>query len=912
MLRTVVITIALVVGMVFAENAKAQQTIQHQPPTLIERGETELLEFRFMGISDDQISDALLFSKSSSASSFSQREVRVVNGLARAPLNITDSDESSVEYYFVVQLVDGRTVTYPDLDAGESPFIVNVVESDAVDTEGLAVAEFIDYTILSPRPGQSLSDEDLLIAVALFYDDEDVEDGEFRLVINGQDVTHDSEITPFIIKHKPRYLSDGVQEVEVLFDRDDTTYLVTNWNFRALIGEPVAFGVYEQPQRRSPGGNLELGARNQDIAGINNDAVTGRVRVSGKEGNLEYSLSGYMTSQEDPRLQPQNRYSADIRYGRWLRLEAGDVYPYMSDMTINGRRVRGLHTKVSMFREGIEAQFLMGRMNRQVDNLYTEILAETTQFGTTDYIIGFEDGGRGMFQQKIVGGRLSFGRESSFRLAFQGMKIQDDTTSIDVITNYQDVLMVNSDLASNLDQDDRQYLQENPEELLIDGSNPRPRGNFVAGSELTFAMNDQRIRLRSEAAISLLNQDISGGFLTQERADELGIDELDPDLENLFDRLSWLIIINENMSTLPFRVSENAAGNLELDPFFPTAVLASDSRLNLNYFGHMMEVRYRWIGPDYQSLANSTVRRDIAGITLTDRFRMLQNRLYFTVGYETLNDNLLGERQATTNTTTYSGSVSWFPVRRTLPRVNFSTRFRVRDNEVSRFNPSVTEEFLDAAVRNFRIENGEVVSAPAPRLRETLSLSSSVTQNFNLLDLSHQAVVSFGVSRTEDKLFAYGDNKSKNFSTRLITRLDNFNRPVTARVGFNVNRSESVSGLSTVDINGFDLGFETILINGNLSLSSDLAFTRNRFDSLPLVVSEGDSSAESIFVPAPETERNLRETTAFIIRANAQYSLHLNHAIAATANITNLRVSLGDMGSIPNDRVLQLRYIFNF
>ena len=478
MLRSVVIIITLVAGMSIAEQVLAQQSIQHQPPTLIERGETELLEFRLMGISDDQISEALLFSKSSSASSFSQREVRVINGLARAPLTITDADESDVEYYFLVRLTDGRQIMYPDIDSGERPFLVNIVESDRIDVEELPIADFIDYTILSPRPGASLSDEDLLIAIALFYDEEDTEGGEFRIIMNEQDVTDESEISPFVIKYKPRYLSDGVQNIDVLFDYDETTYLVASWNFRTLIGEPVTFGVFEQPQRRSPGGNLELGARNQEISGMNNDALTGRVRVSGKEGDLEYSLTGYMTSQEDPRLQPQNRYSADIRYGRWLALQAGDVYPYLSDMTINGRRVRGLHTKVSMFREGIEAQFLMGRMNRQVNNLYREILAETTQFDTRDYILGFEDGGRGVFQQNVVGGRLSFGRESSFRLAFQGMKIQDDTTSIDVISNYQDVLLLNNGLASNLTQSDRQYLQENPEDLLIDGSNPRPRGTL--------------------------------------------------------------------------------------------------------------------------------------------------------------------------------------------------------------------------------------------------------------------------------------------------------------------------------------------------------------------------------------------------------------------------------------------------
>ena len=887
-------------------DAFAQSGIQHQPPTLIERNKTEVLEFRTPEFRDDQIAEAVFFSMSSVAGSFNQQEVRIINGRAEIPLLISDSAINSLEYYLMIRLTDGTEIFYPDVPDGEPPFLVNVV--DSAEEEELPVADFIDYIILSPVQGEAVSDDDLLIAIALFYDDEDVENGEFRLILNGDDVTDLSEISPFVIKHTPQTLADGNQSVRVVFDRDDTSYEVTSWNFRAMVGETVIFGAYEPPGRRLPSGNVELGVRNQEIAGNNNDALTGRVRVSGSEGDLRYSLNGYLTTQEDSRLQPQNRYSADIQYSNWFKLQAGDVYPYMSDMTITGRRVRGINTELSLLRETIGLQFLMGRMNRSISNIYDTVIADETDFGTL-YRLDFENGGQGMYKQDIIGGRMSFGREDSFRFSLYGMKIEDDTTSINVIRNYQDLIQINPALASELSQDDQQFLLQNSEELQVMGGNPRPRGNLVAGSELKFAMDNQRFRFKSEAGVSLLNQDISNGILTRERADELGID-LSSSQENLFDRISWLIIINENMSTLPFQISNNVNGNLDLDPFFPAAILASDSRLNLNYFGNQLEVRYRWIGPDYQSLANNTVQRDVAGISITDRFRFLQNRFYVTLGFESLNDNLVGDRQATTSTTTYSGSFSWFPVRRDLPRVNISTRYTSRDNSVQRFNPFVGAESLNASVRNFEMINDQVVTSVNPRNRSTISVGTSITQNFDLFDMNHQAIVSYGIVRTDDKVFDFGDNRNHNFSTRISTRLDYFEFPMRTRFGFNSNRSESSSGLSTISINGFDAGLEAILMDGSLSVNTDFAITRNNFETLSLTTT--DEGNASIFVPSEISELDRRKTNAFIVRMNAQYNIHSNHAIAASANITNIRVSFGETGSVPSDRVLQLRYILNF
>ncbi|MDZ7683476.1 MAG: hypothetical protein U5J63_17635 [Fodinibius sp.] len=71
-----------------------------------------------------------------------------------------------------------------------------------------------------------------------------------------------------------------------------------------------------------PEGNLEISARNQQVGRYANDALSGNVRLSGQKGDVSYSAHGLLTTQEDPRLQPQNRFGASLYIGDWLDLEA--------------------------------------------------------------------------------------------------------------------------------------------------------------------------------------------------------------------------------------------------------------------------------------------------------------------------------------------------------------------------------------------------------------------------------------------------------------------------------------------------------------------------------------------------------------------------------------------------------------
>lgn len=112
------------------------------------------------------------------------------------------------------------------------------------------------------------------------------------------------------------------------------------------------------------------------------------------------------------------------------------------------------------------------------------------------------------------------------------------------------------------------------------------------------------------------------------------------------------------------------------------------------------------VGPDFVSLANSTIRKDIAGFT-SDRFRLFRNQLYVTLGYEALNDNVTDVKEATTKTNSYRSNVSWYPVRNSLPKISVGFRYRSRENGVERFNSEVPAELENSAVQNLRIVDGD-------------------------------------------------------------------------------------------------------------------------------------------------------------------------------------------------------------
>ena len=915
--KSILLVLAVLLVWSHIAAATAPYQVRHQAPAFIERGSSASLTFSVPGINQKDVQEAYLFYRLDGKMGYSQKAAALSSSDFNVSLSITEQQATALEYYFVVQLNDGGTVTYPSDGGSRDPIRVDMVDPQKTERQRRLAETGVDYTILSPDPGNTVAQQDVVVAITLFYDPAEIDTANtsFRMYVDGQDVSEQANASNYFYTYAPDDLSSGNHQARLMLQKADTALTVADWEFSVLNPNRASGAVVTQKNNEGwmPQGNVAIAARNQQVGGYTNDALSGNVRLSGQKGNISYSAHGLLTTQEDPRLQPQNRFGASLYIGDWLDLEAGHVYPVLNPLTIAGQRMQGVNAGFHAWDDALNLRLIYGKLRRGIDNLYSSVDVQQqniqgSQQPVTSYTLDTEDGGT--FRRKIMGGRLGVGGTDKFNFGINILKVEDDTSSIGVIEDFGTLMQVNPDLAASLNTQQRQDLQQNPKQLSVSG-NPAPKGNVVAAADVETNLDNNRIQFEADAAVSLLNQDISEGALTQEAADDLGL-TLDQGTETLLDRLSWLIIINENMDTLPIRFEQGGGNTAET--YFPTSILATQSELGLNYYNNNLSLRYRWVGPSYNSLANTTVRKDIAGFSLSDRVQLMQNRIYVTLAYERLHDNVVNTKDATTVTNTYRTNISWYPVDPNLPRVSLGLMKRNRDNGVALNNPIVaglSSIAENEAVQNINIQPNDTLLTANPRYSDTYQFTASVSQEFSLLGITHDASANFSMLNTNSDVFKYGDSQSNSLSLQLVNRFDEL--PLQTNVGFNINNTQTSSGLTDIQIVGATMGGEFFLMDNDLSINASVAFTKNRSETTGLLTNNNGTSEQTVddyYQPGDSSSRS--QSNSYIISAGGRYDLSQRHAFVLDFRYSNVRNTLSTSRTFPNDHLLQARYIFNF
>lgn len=896
--------VILIMG--FAMSAIAQQHIQHQSPTLLERGETKTLGFSAPGLRTDQIGDIYLMYRVEGDLAFNRLSADIEQNNITANVRIDNTTANSLEYYLRIELLNGSIITFPENNPEGRPISVNLVGERDRQRD---VSGNVQYNVLSPQPGGSMTPEDVLVAIALFYADETEQPDSVKVYFDGRDVTGEAAISPYFISYIPDNLPYGTYEARVAYFVNGQENTLTSWSFE-LINPRLA--MMQADSRRSvPSGRIEFNARNQVYSGDGSDIYRGNLRLSGSTGNIRYSASGLLTSQESSRLQPQNRFAAEVYVGDWFRFQAGHVYPQLNPLLMSGRRMYGINSTISTPGKVLNLNVLHGNLSRRIGLQYTAISQRTDTLSTTgsepvtetSFVMGLQTGGSGTYERKLTGARLGFGSGRNFQLGINALKVEDDVNSLEVINAFEDIPLER--LNSELTTQQIDMLNEDPDMFRLEASNPNPRGNFMFGTDLGLNLHSNRIQVKADLAASLYNTNISDGVLDQTTADDMGF-ELDGNLENALDRLSQLIIINENMSTLPVRFRDGDA-----EAFVPMGIFAGQARVGLNYFRNNLTIQYRWVGPDYVSLANSSIRRDIAGYTITDRFRLLQNTVYVTLGHERLEDNVIGNRDATTVRSSYNANISWYPISQVLPRISAGVNYQDRDNSVVRqVNPYLDAELASSAVRNVHLENEEPRLLPNPRSARTIQYTGSISREFNVFDIVHDASLNMSDMKTVDDVFAFGDYDSRTYSAAITSR---FQIPLRTTFALSSNNTNSVSGLNNIQINGINLGGSYYLLNNKLNIHADLSITQNTFERVALTVNDNNTPSNLFddYYEPDFDDVEVTESNSYNIRSGVQYNINRNHSVILNMNLTNVVDRLG-FQEIPNDRVLQARYVYNF
>jgi len=435
----------------------------------------------------------------------------------------------------------------------------------------------------------------------------------------------------------------------------------------------------------------------------------------------------------------------------------------------------------------------------------------------------------GTFRQTLLGIRPSFGDGRRFQLGLTMVKIKDDAGSI------------------------RFGLS--------------PKDNLLLGPDLSISLLRNRIRFEALAAFSLVTNDIGPGAIsTKELENVFGKIDLPIDPQDLED----LLVIND--STVP------------LNPLSSSSV-AFRTQMTVNYWNQFITLGYKSIGPEYLSLGNPWLRKDVQGFYLSDRLRLMQNRIYLTLGYEGMADNFSQQDQnpvvdlKTTNfaVTAVPGG-DW-------PSINLSLRDHYRNNHVD------TTETIELRIRDATPLLGPDTTY-ARDYREKLlyrDFSAQLSKDLNLFDLKHQVMLSYLLSRNIDSYRASRTDgaPSQEMTNRLLLFIfsTQFHSPLKTTLSFSSNQSEPGGG-QKVTFSSISLGGEYTLLNGKLNLQSELRTTG--------ITSRSDSQ-----------KAQLRRDQ---IRLGAQWQLPSRYTLATDVTFLLNSGDLSGTSSSYNDALLRLRF----
>ena len=558
-------------------------------------------------------------------------DMKILGNKASVKLPGQDVKLPFMLYYFIIAKNDGSLETYPiGLPDKAAPLELTVYAPSKEEKEIL---------ILTPAPDELLTMDEFFISISLLKVSDEVDKSLTKIYLNDIDITKYSVIAGDLVVFNPNnfpsIVSTGNQTLTVsVFTNEGKLYSKVE-RFFTVTRDYQELKEFEGIVFR---GDFQAESRNENYRSSStwfNNFSTNLTTTF-----YDWTLRGYayITSEENSKSQPRDRYSISLQ-NDWLYLKAGDNYPLFPELIMNGKRVRGFNGGLAFGFFNLDAA--IGEISRELEGRYINFYSTSNKPFQSDivaidsakYGYQYAQAEFGTFSRNLFAVRPSFGSGENFQFGLTYLHSKDDVKSIKI------------------------------------GS--KPKENVVVGTDIKFAFDEQRVMFKGQSAVSLINNDITNGTLTNAEIDSIFGAEgstlnIDPDLiKNVKNVMGNFITVNENIGPLnPQELSS----------------LSAEAELQLNYFGNQFRGGYIYRGNDYNSFGQDYLRKDVAGLNFNDRFSMLDNKVFVTLGYEDLKDNLQKTKLSTTNYKTINSSISFFS-RMNFPDITLGyTRYQSKND----------------------------------------------------------------------------------------------------------------------------------------------------------------------------------------------------------------------------------------
>ena len=642
---------------------------------------------------------------------YTVREMNLVGANASVTVPANNILPPYVEYFIRIFLNSGKSESYPlgapDLASALKVDIKPVSEKDK------------QILILSPQKGEITNLSDLLITVSLLRLPSSVNKEATKIYVDGKDVTSLVLFADDLLVLRPDNfeipLKEGNHLLKInVYNKDGNLYHSITTQFRVIVDEnSLAFA-----DRFNYKVNVEAESRNERFN--TKDTWFNNVSVKFNGDYKDWNIIGraYVTSEEEPALQPRNRFFAKVS-SSWLKLIVGDNFPNYPDLIMDGKRLRGVTGSLKFGFFNIQSSY--GQLRKAIEGQLIDTLSQdplesnVVRLDSAKYGAPFGRVNFGTFNRNLFTIN-TYAEGTHYKFGLSYLHSKDDNSSI-----------------------------------TFGG---KPEENAVFGTNFNLKFDQRRIRISGQAAISIFNTDIATGELSSAQID------------SLFGNGSFSSISIDDAKRLKSIISPFITFNQFIGPLNPEkySSLAWESAVRLNYFQNNLKASYIYRGNDYRSFGQTYLRTDIKGYNIMDRINLVNNKLFISVGYENLEDNLQNTKPATTVFQTINSSVSIYP-RNGLP--NLTLGFSHYDN-----NNNMPKDSLE--INNI-----------------TNNISASLSYDFTA-GIRHSTRLSFTSSVRDDRSYL---NSDANIRSGVLDFKSTWNKHFSSILNV-VYSSSEISGLS--------------------------------------------------------------------------------------------------------------------
>ena len=538
-----------------------------------------------------------------------------------------------------------------------------------------------DVLIMSPEPNSEISGHDVLIAISTFGM-KGINPNNIQLLLDGEDISDLAYMDEDMVTCLLDQLDPGLHQIQIFIGGGGPK----TWSFTTTLREPT---LKYSGRIRSSSSMDQI-----DDQTLNISQVMVNFKGSAYEW-MKFKTNVKITTQEQALYQPRNVLGFEVTLKDYATINVGDSNPRLSHFTMNGKRIRGLNANFKW--RWFNLHFVQGEINRAIEGDLKK--AYSYSIDTDDEGTKFLSLSRNgyTFEQNVMAGRLALGRGEKFQWGLNFMKARDDTNSVTQDLNNAEIVYSPdaTGSVSGLDSGMVYTISElGTKAHYLEGKNwagDGPKDNLVVGTDLGISLFNKRLRLDGELAFSMTNNNIWGGPLTLAQLDTMIDDSVDNKLSS-FDLSSFpdpadyekILIINPNMAPL-VPIDINAFGDSAtvdlMDAVLSMPSLAYRGRAVTNFYGNYLAVEYSQVGPQYNSLANPYLVKNKREFSVSDKLKLLQNRLMLTMGYKHQDDDILTTVDNLKSQNTMSLGINALPGPG-LPTLNFTYRSIDRDNGI--------------------------------------------------------------------------------------------------------------------------------------------------------------------------------------------------------------------------------------